>query len=1412
MIVGQNALLNQYVPTFYIKDIIDGQILKYDSVRKAFVNATGGGSGGVNKLGELLNVSPTVDSPNPTLHNGQGLVYNSLTSLWENAFVDYNTLLNVPTTLGTVTDFSFVTHDGVSGAVANSTSTPSLTLTLGNITPISVIASGTIRGSNFSAGSVVNGSFIGSSTGTNTGDQTITLTGDVTGSGTGSFATTLATVPIAKGGTGQTTANAAFNALAPSQTGNINKFLKTDGTNTFWAPGDGTGTVTSITVSGSSGRITSSGSPITTSGIITLDLATTTVVPGSYTSPNITIDSYGRITSAANGSVGSVTSVGGTGTVSGLTLSGTVTTTGSLTLGGTLSLTSGNVTTALGFTPYSNANPAGYTSNTGTVTSITAGTGLSGGTITTAGTIALTNTAVVAGAYTLANITVDAQGRITSASSGSAGAGTVTSVSGTGTVSGLTLSGTVNTSGNLTLGGTLSLTSGEIVTGLGYTPYSNANPAGYTSNTGTVTSVGLTGSADVTVTGTTPITSSGAFSLALSDTTVVAGVYTAANITIDSKGRITAAASGSGGGGGTVTSVGLTSPNSTLSVSGTITTAGSLSVDLPVITQTALGNFLKFGYDSYGRVTSNVAVGQSDIIAALGYTPYSNANPSGYTSNTGTVTSVGMSVPAFLSVTPSTVTTAGTFAVTLSGTALPIANGGTGATTADGAINALVPAQAGNIGRFLTTNGSVVSWGPDVGPGTVTSVAALTIGTTGTDVNSTVVDSTTTPVITLNIPTASSSNRGVLSSSDWTIFNNKTSNTGTVTSVGGTGTVSGLTLSGSVTTTGNLTLGGTLSLTSGDVTSALGFTPYSNANPSGYTSNTGTVTSITAGTGLSGGIITTTGTIALANTAVSAGSYTLASITVDAQGRITSASSGSAGAGSVTNVSVVTANGISGSVANSTTTPAITLTLGAISPTSVAASGTVTGSNLSGTNTGNQTITLTGAVTGTGTGTFATTYAGNLPVANLNSGTGASATTFWRGDGIWSTPIASATPAGNTTEIQFNNAGVFGATDNFKLQNLSSTRLLIGGGTGSLGAAITGSSNSTGILINAYDHPGPIGPGGTYGSGYVSLASGQDGNIPNFNAGDAIIAGGTRTSTNTAYGGQIQLTGAYDTGGGGVNLIGGGIKLLGGIGTGVTVGGSIDLQTGNTSLVSRLKIDNLGTWYLSGSAGTAGQVLTTNGTGALPTWTTNGTGTVTNVSVTGTTDITGTVATSSTTPAVSLSLTTTGVSLGTYGSATQVPVFTVDSKGRISGVTNTSIIAASTSPEIVVFHYSSGGSGNFTPVDAIFSQTSGVTATVTDGANCIATYAFTGKSNPPKSIMLYGQNFVANTFSIVGMPGYGAAAANIKIAGGGTSASPDLANGIFSASNIVTLQTRMADTGASSTIGNRAWLIVVFGF
>lgn len=57
--------------------------------------------------------------------------------------------------------------------------------------------------------------------------------------------------------------------------------------------------------------------------------------------------------------------------------------------------------------------------------------------------------------------------------------------------------------------------------------------------------------------------------------------------------------------------------------------------------------------------------------------------------------------------------------------------------------------------------------------GTVTSVAALTLGTTGTDLSSSVANGTTTPVITLNVPDASATNRGALTSADWNTFNSK---------------------------------------------------------------------------------------------------------------------------------------------------------------------------------------------------------------------------------------------------------------------------------------------------------------------------------------------------------------------------------------------------------------------------------------------------------------------------------------------------------------------------------------------------------------------------------------------------------------------------------------------------------------
>lgn len=224
-------------------------------------------------------------------------------------------------------------------------------------------------------------------------------------------------------------------------------------------------------------------------------------------------------------------------------------------------------------------------------------------------------------------------------------------------------------------------------------------------------------------------------------------------------------------GTGTVTSVAATAGTG-ISVSGSpITTTGTLT-----ITNTA--------------PDKTVALTQGGTTTITG--TYPNFTISSADQFQGTVTSVAATVPAFLSITGSPVTTTGTLAIGLSGTALPVANGGTGQTTyTDGQL--LIGNTTGNtLTKTTLTAGSGVSITNGNGSisiaatntGTVTSVSALTLGTSGTDLSSTVATSTTTPVITLNVPTASATNRGALSSADWTTFNNKGS--GTVTSVTGT--------------------------------------------------------------------------------------------------------------------------------------------------------------------------------------------------------------------------------------------------------------------------------------------------------------------------------------------------------------------------------------------------------------------------------------------------------------------------------------------------------------------------------------------------------------------------------------------------------------------------------------------------
>ena len=1476
------------------------------------------------------------------------------------------------------------------------------------------------------------------------------------------------------------------------------------------------GGVTSVGITGSS-AITVGGSPITTSGVFTVDLSNTGVSAGTYT--KLTVDTKGRVTAgsallfgdvtAALGytpGTGSVTSVSLTGSefvISGspITSSGTISlalattgvsagtyskltvdTKGRVTAGGPL--LSGDITNALGYTPLQ------YNE---TIT-------LSGDIVTASGTSAigvnLAATGVVAGTYTLSTIVVDAKGRITFANSGVAsGTGTVTSVSATGSldiaVSGspITTAGTlvfslintavtpgtyskvtVDSKGRVTLGQNLS--SSDVTTALGYTP-----------GQGSVTSVSATGSSDISVSG-SPITSTGTLGISLSNTSVSPGTYTVSTIVVDAKGRITNAVSGVASGTGTVTSVNANS--TTLSITGgPVTASGTISINLNTLG--SVGTYAKVVTDAYGRVASGSALSSGDVTTALGFTPLQNNETatltgditgSGATSISTTLSNTGVSAGTY-TVSTIVVDSKGRITNAVSGTA-----SGTGTVTS---VSATGSADISVSGSPITTTGTLAFSLSDTGvsAGTYTKVTVDTKGriTLGQNLSSS--DVTTalgfTPIQTIT-------NSAVVTALGYQPLQhneNITFSAGDVTGSGSNAVTLSLTATGvsagtytkvTVDTKGRITAGASLS--SGDVTTALGYTPlqtvtnsavvtalgyqplqynesitlsgdivtasgtsaisvvlsdtgvsagsYSLANitidskgrivsaSNGTASGSGTVTSVAvsgdAAIDVSGSPITASGTIALSlnTTGVQAGEYTLASITVDSQGRITSASNGSvsgASGGTVTSVAVSgdSAISVSGSPITNAGTIALSLSntgvsAGTYTKVTVDAQGRVTAaSSLSSgdvttalgftpiqdvTNAAvvtalgyqplqhNENITFSaGDVTGSGsnavtlslttTGVSAGAYTkvtvdtkGRVTAGeSLSSGDVTTALGFTPGQGTVTSVDANSTTlsvsggpvtSSGTIAINLNTVGTAGTyskvvTDEYgrvssgsalssadvttalgytpiqtitnsavvtalgyqPLQNNENITFSAGDVTGSGTNSVTLTLTDTGVAAGTYakvtvDAKGRVTAGGSLSSGDVTTALGftpGQGTVTSINANSTTlsVSGGPVTSSGTL---SIDLnavgtagtytkvvTDEYGRVSSGSALSSGDVTTALGFTPLETItnaavvsalgyqplqhnenitfsagdvtgsgANAVTLTLTDTGVVAgtyaKVTVDAKGRVTAGGSL-SSGDVTTALGFTPLET--------ITNAAVVSalgyqplqyneTATLTGDITGSGTT-SIATTLTNTGVTAGTYTNSTIV----VDAKGRISlassGSTsgasiainkaNASIQSSATTlnftgngvtvtnqgagvatvnvadrVEFAYFQYGPGGSGNFTTGDNLISNSANMAVTITDGTNCFVKFTFTGYTNPPIGIAVYGQSYATNQFTYNAVNGSYAGGATRVVTGGGTASAPTF----MTTFTDITLSMKMADTGASASVGQRSHAYIVFKF
>jgi hypothetical protein len=193
------------------------------------------------------------------------------------------------------------------------------------------------------------------------------------------------------------------------------------------------------------------------------------------------------------------------------------------------------------------------------------------------------------------------------------------------------------------------------------------------------------------------MSTNGAVAILDEGTSITSGVkslnFVGSGVTATTSGDNVTVTVAGGGGSGTVTSVAATAGTG-ISITGSpITTSGTLNITNTAPDQT-------------------VALTQGGTTTITG--TYPNFTISSADQFQGTVTSVAATVPSLLSISGSPITSSGTLAITYSGTALPILNGGTGQTTAGAAFNSLSP---------ITTTGDLI-----IGNGT-NSATRLAIGT-----------------------------------------------------------------------------------------------------------------------------------------------------------------------------------------------------------------------------------------------------------------------------------------------------------------------------------------------------------------------------------------------------------------------------------------------------------------------------------------------------------------------------------------------------------------------------------------------------------------------------------------------------------------------------------------------------------